>query len=47
MIGNALTSLSLPTIELLPHEEVVAATTLPAPGSNVVPLRPRTDRRLH
>jgi len=47
MIGNALTSLSLPTIELLPREEVVAGTALPAPGSNVVPLRPRTDRRLH
>jgi len=47
MIGNALTSLSLPTIELLPHEEAVANTALPAPGSNVVPLRPRTDHRLH
>ena len=47
MIGHALTSLSLPTIELLPHEETVAGTTLPAQGSNVVPLRPRTDHRLH
>lgn len=47
MIGNALTSLSLPTIELLPHEEVIVGKTLPAPGSNVVPLRPRTDHRLH
>lgn len=47
MIGNALTSLSLPTIELLPHEEVIAGKTLPAPGNNVVPLRPRTDHRLH
>ena len=47
MIGNALTSLSLPTIELLPHEEAVATTALPAPGSNVVSLRPpRTDHPL-
>jgi hypothetical protein len=47
MIGNALTSLSLPTIELLPHEEVITGKALPAPGSNVVPLHPRTDHRLH
>ena len=47
MIGNALTSLSLPTIELLSHEEATAGTALPAPGSNIVPLRPRTDHRLH
>ncbi|MFC5579648.1 DUF3301 domain-containing protein [Rhodanobacter terrae] len=47
MIGNALTSLSLPTIQLLPHEEAVPGKALPAPGSNVVPLRPRTDHRLH
>ena len=47
MIGNALTSVSLPTIELLSHEDAVAGTTLPPPGSNVVPLRPRTNHRLH
>jgi hypothetical protein len=47
MIGNALTSLSLPTIELLSHEETTVGTVLSAPGSNVVPLRPRTDHRLH
>lgn len=47
MIGNALTSLSLPTIELLPHEDVVAGKASPSSGSNVVPLRPRTDHRLH
>jgi hypothetical protein len=46
MIGNALTSVSLPTIEYLPPGEVVAAT-LPAPASNVVPLHPRRDDRLH
>jgi hypothetical protein len=46
MIGNALTSLSLPTIELLPHEEATAGAALPA-SSNVVPLRPRTNHRLH
>ncbi|MBQ4856472.1 DUF3301 domain-containing protein [Rhodanobacter sp. B2A1Ga4] len=48
MIGNALSSLSLPTIELLPHEEA-AARALPAPTGNVVRLRPRprTDDRLN
>ena len=46
MIDNALSSLSLPTIELLPRE-VIAGTSLPAPPSNVVPLRPRSDNRLH
>lgn len=47
MIGSTLTSLSLPTIELLSHHEAIAGTALPAPDSNVVPLRPRTDHRLH
>ncbi|MEO8998106.1 MAG: DUF3301 domain-containing protein [Rhodanobacter sp.] len=47
MIGNALTSLSLPTIERLSHEDVVVGTALPTSGSNVVPLRPRTVHRLH
>ncbi len=41
MIGNELTSLSLPTIELLPREAP------PTTGSNVVPLRPRATNRLH
>lgn len=40
MIGDALSSLSLPTIELLPHEEAAARNTTVASG-NVVPLRPR------
>ncbi|KZC20332.1 MULTISPECIES: DUF3301 domain-containing protein [Rhodanobacter] len=40
MIGDALSSLSLPTIELLPHEEAAARNTAVASG-NVVPLRPR------
>ncbi|EIL96877.1 hypothetical protein RHOFW104T7_02485 [Rhodanobacter thiooxydans] len=40
MIGNALSSLSLPTIELLPQEEAAARNTTAASG-NVVPLRPR------
>lgn len=47
MIGNALTQLSLPTIELQPHEAITGATSA-APGSNVVPLFPRSradDRR--
>ena len=41
MIGNVLSSLSLPTIELLPHEEAAARNALPPPSGNVVPLRPR------
>ncbi len=47
MIGNVLSSLSLPTIELLPHEEVAARSALPAPSGNVVPLRPRPRDRLN
>jgi hypothetical protein len=46
MIGNALSRLSLPTIELPAREEVVLAA-LPAPSGNVVPLRPRAGNRLH
>ena len=47
MVDDTLSSLSLPTIELLPHEE--AAERPLAPASNVVPLRPRarTDHRLN
>jgi hypothetical protein len=45
MIGNALTGLSLPTIELAPRESIVSSTAAPTPGSNVVPLHPRG--RLH
>ena len=41
MIGDELTSLSLPSIEPAPDRP------LPATGSNVVPLRPRTGNRLH
>jgi uncharacterized protein DUF3301 len=47
MIGDALSSLSLPTIERLAHEETVAQMTLPASSGNVVPLRPRAGNRLH
>jgi hypothetical protein len=49
MIGNALTGLSLPTIELVPRESIVGSTAAPTPGSNVVPLHPRgrMDDRLH
>jgi hypothetical protein len=49
MIGNALTGLSLPTIELVPRESIVRSTHTAAPGSNVVPLHPRghMDDRLH
>ncbi|RCS30436.1 DUF3301 domain-containing protein [Rhodanobacter denitrificans] len=47
MVDDTLSSLSLPTIELLPHEE--AAVRPLAPASNVVPLHPRTrtDHRLN
>jgi len=45
MIGNALTGLSLPTIELVPRESIVRSAPAPTPGSNVVPLHPRN--RLH
>jgi len=47
MIGNVLSSLSLPTIELLPHEEVAARSALPSPSGSVVPLRPRPRDRLN
>ncbi|WP_426700401.1 DUF3301 domain-containing protein [Rhodanobacter sp. Col0626] len=49
MIGNALSSLSLPTIDMLPHEQVDTKLLSPSTGSNVVPLRPRprADDRLH
>jgi hypothetical protein len=48
MLGDALSSLSLPTIELLPHESV-AGSALPAVISNVIPMHPRTRSgdRLH
>lgn len=48
MIGDALSSLSLPTIERLPHEEA-SARPMSASIGNVVPLhpRPRTGDRLN
>ncbi len=45
MIGNSLTGLSLPTIELVPRRMIVSSTPASTPGSNVVPLHPRN--RLH
>ena len=42
MLGGTLTSLSLPTIELLPRE-VVASSSLPAKIGNIVPIRPHRD----
>ncbi|HEV2682252.1 MAG TPA: DUF3301 domain-containing protein [Rhodanobacter sp.] len=47
MIGSMLTSISLPTIELLPHETTMTGEALPAPASNIVPLRPPINQRLH
>jgi hypothetical protein len=49
MLGDSLSSLSLPTIELLPPHEAAPGPSLPAPASNVVMLhaRPRTSDRLH
>lgn len=48
MIGDTLSSLSLPTIERLSHEEA-PAQPMPASIGNVVPLhpRPRTGDRLN
>ena len=49
MLGDSLSSLSLPTIELPPPHEAAAGATLLTPTSNVVMLysRPRTGDRLH
>ncbi len=47
MIGNTLSSLSLPTIELLPHEEATARDAPTVSSGNVVPLRPRPRDRLN
>lgn len=48
MIGNELTSVSLPTLERLPPEAVAPTIrVIEHAGSNVVPLRPRPDDRLH
>jgi hypothetical protein len=47
MIGNTLTGVRMPTIELLSREETGNRTALPGPASNVVPFHPRTDNRLH
>jgi hypothetical protein len=47
MVGNTLSSLSLPTAELLPHE-APDDVTLPATDGKILPFRPRPDpRRLH
>ena len=46
MIGDAVSHLILPTIELLPADSSVDATTPPASGK-VVALRPRQDNRLN
>jgi hypothetical protein len=47
MIGDALSSLSLPNVSLLPAER--EATEVPAAitGAKVLPFRPRPDNRLH
>jgi hypothetical protein len=51
MIGQALSGLSLPTIELLPPRDAAPVHRLQSepPASNVIPLRPRgrVDDRLH
>lgn len=45
MLGNVLRSLSLPTIDSLPHEEARQRPALASPSGNVLPFRPReTDR---
>jgi len=48
MIGDALSSLSLPTIELLPPAgDADADAGPPSTSGNVVALRPRQGNRLH
>jgi hypothetical protein len=48
MIGDALSSLSLPTIELLPPAgDADADAGLPSTSGKVVALRPRQGNRLH
>ncbi|MEO9078453.1 MAG: DUF3301 domain-containing protein [Rhodanobacter sp.] len=49
MIGDALSSVSLPTVELLPPVAPTrsAGVVLPAIRDNVVPLRPPPNQRLH
>lgn len=50
MIGDALSGLSLPTIEQASAESIVSSALAKAAGSNVIPLRPRgtkDGRSLH
>jgi hypothetical protein len=49
MIGDALSSLSLPTMELVPPAAPTTSpgTPLPTIHDNVVPLRPPPQQRLH
>lgn len=49
MIGNAVTSVSLPTTDRAPLEALSSTTQLAMLGDNVVPLRPlpRENERLH
>ena len=49
MIGNSVTSVSLPTTDTAPVESISSTTQLVEIASNVVPLhpRPRGNQRLH
>lgn len=47
MLGDSLTSLSLPVIKVLPHEEPTSHALLTTPVDNVVALRPRRNDRLN
>ncbi len=47
MIGDALSSLSLPTVTSLPASHNTAAVPLGATVAKVLPFRPRPDNRLH
>ncbi|MEO8810031.1 MAG: DUF3301 domain-containing protein [Rhodanobacter sp.] len=47
MIGDALSSVGLPTIELLGAEDHNSGAALPRQSGNVVPLPLPRDRRLH
>ncbi|MEO8857366.1 MAG: DUF3301 domain-containing protein [Burkholderiaceae bacterium] len=47
MLGDVLSSVSLPTIERLPHEEAAERALGTTPPGNVLPFRPRQNDRLN
>ncbi|MEO5829379.1 MAG: DUF3301 domain-containing protein [Rhodanobacter sp.] len=47
MLGDVLSSVSLPTVERLPHEEAAERASGTIPPGNVLPFRPRQNDRLN